>query len=73
MLADPSVFSPETSSSLRCKAIFARNFLPVILPSAVLQLLHVRNHRNEVYFLYLKKSRFCVSNLCADQLARYGE
>jgi hypothetical protein len=41
MLADPSVFTPEiiVASSLRCKAIFARKFLPVTLPAPVMQLL----------------------------------
>jgi hypothetical protein len=42
MLADPSVFSPEATSSLLCKAAFARNLLPVFLPAPVLQLLQVR-------------------------------
>lgn len=43
MLANPSVFTPETTalSSLRCKAVFARNFLPVVLPLHVLQQLQV--------------------------------
>jgi hypothetical protein len=45
MLADPSVFPPETMLSLRSKTIFARKFLPVILPAPVLQLLHVRDQR----------------------------
>ncbi len=41
MLADPSVFTPEiiVASSLRCKAVFARKFIPVILPAHVMQLL----------------------------------
>jgi hypothetical protein len=43
ILADPSVFTPETTSlsSLLCKAIFAHNFLPVILPVNILQQLRV--------------------------------
>ncbi len=45
-LADPSVFSPDTTAapSLHYKAVFARNFLPVTLPAAVLQLLQVTTH-----------------------------
>jgi|688.fasta_scaffold1309887_1 hypothetical protein len=41
MLADPSVFTPEiiVASSLRCKAVFARKFIPVILPAHIMQLL----------------------------------
>ena len=41
MLADPSVFTPEiiVDSSLHCKAVFARKFLPVTLPAPVMQLL----------------------------------
>jgi hypothetical protein len=46
ILADPSVFTPESTSlsSLRCNAIFARDFLPVVLPVNALQPLQVHAH-----------------------------